>query len=345
MPFDRVLVVGLGLIGGSIAKALQPHYDIVVHDPDADVMRRAAADGFTLAPTIADTMTPATLVVIAAPVEAIPETLALVAEANQAVASLPGTADQRDRKPLVTDVCSVKQSVIDTARECGLRFVGGHPMAGSEHHGYGAATDSLFSGARWALAIDDTTDLDDWFAVAHVVGRMGAAAMPVRGDAHDRAVAAISHLPHVLAAGLASVTDGPDGDLMVGLAAGSFRDGTRVARSSPHFWASVLADNGANMVPLLRSMSSQLATLADELAAGDALAVHNYFAVGARERVRYENRNAVAHTIICDTDADARRVLLDIGARGGSVTGHERVDGRRNIHVRVPDAVIPRALR
>ena len=333
MAVERVVVIGLGLIGGSIAKALQPHYEVWAFDSDPVVVHQAKADGFAVGATLTDAITMGSLVVVATPVDAIDATFAELADVCDALGDRRGV--------LITDVCSVKASVVGNASQWGLRFIGGHPMAGNEHHGYRAATDSLFSGARWALALSDDTDLDDWFAVAALVAQMGATATPVGADAHDRAVAAISHLPHVLASGLASVTNGPDGDLMIGLAAGSFRDGTRVARSSPQFWASVLGDNGVNMIPLLRSMSEQFASLAAELASGDATAVREYFLLGERERIRYENRTAVSHTIACADDADALDALFDIGARGGSVTGHEIVarepaGTQRRIHVRVP---------
>lgn len=334
MVIDRVVIIGLGLIGGSIAKAIAPHLEVFVHDADVAVQRAAAADGFATIAALEGVITTSTLIVVATPVDAIPATLENIANAGDVLGDR-GAA-------LVTDVCSVKSSVVAHATNLGLRFVGGHPMAGSEQHGYSAASDSLFSGARWALALTDATNLDDWFAVAGVVATLGATAVPARPEAHDRAVAAISHLPHVLASGLAAVTHANDGDLMIGLAAGSFRDGTRVARSSPRFWASVLADNGANMVPLLRTMSQELTDLADALVARDDDAVRCYFEIGEHERLRYENRNAVSSTIACADDAASRAALLDIGARGGAVTGHEAEHGGqhtvRRIHVRVPKA-------
>ena len=111
------------------------------------------------------------------------------------------------------------------------RFVGGHPMAGTAHSGWAAGNPHLFVGAPWVISVDDHVDPDVWAEVMHLALDCRAVVVPARSDEHDAAAAAISHLPHLLAEALA-VTAG-DVPLAFALAAGSFRDGTRVAATAP----------------------------------------------------------------------------------------------------------------
>src|SRR5215212_9763100 len=116
----------------------------------------------------------------------------------------------------------------------GSRFVGGHPMCGTERSGHAAVDPGLFSGARWALCLEPDTELPRWLRVAEVALAVGAEVVPLTAAEHDDAVAAISHVPHLLAAALAAAA-ADAGPLPLALAAGSFRDGTRVIGSDPAF--------------------------------------------------------------------------------------------------------------
>lgn len=325
-PFERVVVVGLGLIGGSVAQALRGHAEVIGVDADGATCTRAAADGIaiaTLDAALRDRAGETTLVVVATPVP-------VCASVFAALAALDTTA-------LVTDVASVKAPIVAAARAAGLRFVGGHPMAGSEHSGYGAASDSLFSGARWALSLDASTDLADVLTLAEVVLAVGAGVVPVDPAEHDRAVALVSHLPHVYAAELAARAVADGGDLALGLAAGSFRDGTRVARSPAAFWAGVLRENATQIGPVLRSAASELAALADAAEHGDDAALQSFFDHGGSARRRYEDRTASGATLAVGTDANAERAaLLDLGRRGGFVARIDRSVTPTVLHTRVP---------
>lgn len=222
-------VLGAGLIGGSVLLAAEAAgwtvtgWDRapVAHDavtPDrAAVLARAAADD--------------ALLLVAVPATALAEVLGAVAE------HAPGCA--------LTDVVSVKGPVVDAVRRHGLaaRYVGGHPMAGTSSSGFAAADARLFDGAAWVVASDDGLDVATWRRVARLALDTGAHVVPAGAAEHDAAVARISHLPHLLAAVLASV--GADGGaLAMGLAAGSFRDGTRVASTRPELTRAMLEANG-----------------------------------------------------------------------------------------------------
>jgi prephenate dehydrogenase len=329
-PFDRVVIVGLGLIGGSLAHVLMPHLRVVGVDADPPTCDAARSDGIDIVADVRDAAGSGALVVVAVPVPHVGGVFTQLGECEG---------------QLVTDVASVKEPVVDAARRSSLRFVGGHPMAGREISGYAAATDSLFSGARWALCLDPDASVSDALDIAAVVLATGASVVPTVAADHDRTVAIVSHLPHVLAAVLAGEA-GADTtrDLAFGLAAGSFRDGTRVARSPAEFWAGISVENAANLASIVREAGAMFAQLADALDAGDRSAVTTFFARGVHGRVEFERRTALPTTLtiapadVARDDASVRDTLLDLGRRGGYVTHIERGADALMLRARVPEA-------
>src|SRR5918998_384167 len=148
-----------------------------------------------------------------------------------------------DPAATVTDLGSVKTPVLaELGPALGGRYVGGHPMCGTERSGHEATDPGLFTGARWALCLEPGTELPRWLRVAEVALAVGAEVVPVTAAEHDDAVAAISHVPHLLAAALATAA-GQAGPLALALAAGSFRDGTRVIGSDPGFVTALVEGN------------------------------------------------------------------------------------------------------
>src|SRR5215212_6996516 len=202
----------------------------------------------------------------------------------------------------VTDLGSVKRPVLETAGAgVGSRFVGGHPMCGTERSGHAAVDPGLFSGARWALCLEPDTELPRWLRVAEVALAVGAEVVPLTAAEHDDAVAAISHVPHLLAAALAAAA-ADAGPLALALAAGSFRDGTRVIGSDPAF---VTAMVEGNAVPTAEAMARVEAKLdlpwPDLIAAGHAVA-----------RRQTETRSLRVPV--------ERAALLALGRAGGAIT-------------------------
>lgn len=188
---------------------------------------------------------------------------------------------------LVTDVVSVKEEVarIVAARHPDARYVGGHPMAGTAHSGWDATDPDLFTDAMWMVTTHDDTDADDWLTVARIAREAGSYVVPAANDAHDRAAAAISHNPHLTAAVTAAVGAG-ESRLPLRLAAGSFRDGTRVAGTAPDLQRAMLE---ANSVALLNTLSETIDRL---VSARDRLRDHGDVAAiveaGHRARMAYE---------------------------------------------------------
>jgi prephenate dehydrogenase len=253
MPVPPVGVVGLGQIGGSLAAALAAAGRRVAGwDVDPAAREAAAARGVEISQELGG------VVVVAVP-------LPWTAEALEGL--------RIDPDATVTDVGSVKAPVAATlGATFGRRFVGGHPMCGTERSGWAAADPGLFTGARWAVCLEEDTDLTRWLRVAEVALAAGAAVVPVTAAEHDAAVAVISAVPHLLAAALAAAA-GEAGPLALGLAAGSFRDGTRVAASDPALVTAMVEGNAGPAAAALARVQAQLTRPWPELvAAGHAVA-------------------------------------------------------------------------
>ncbi len=239
----NVAVIGLGLIGGSALRALAVNgHRATGYDADPATRTAARAAGFEVAGTAAEAMASAELVVLAVPLPVLPSVL----------------EDLTAYDGLVTDVTSVKGPVRELAAKYGLRrFVGGHPMAGKETSGFAASDAGLFDGCAWVLCLEpQETALDDWLAVAALVTGLGARVVPAPAAEHDRAVAEVSHVPHLFAAALAGqLADHP---LAGALAAGSFRDGTRVAATRAELVVAMCGGNAAEVDRALARLISDL---------------------------------------------------------------------------------------
>lgn len=252
---NSAAIIGTGLIGTSIGLGLrEAGWDVVGWDDNPAALAGAVARGGIdrAAADQNEAMAgPHDLVVLACPPRA--------AEVMVAAGDIPW---------LTIDVCGAKSAIV--AANSLERFVGTHPMAGREVSGPAAATASLFSGATWVVATDDAAD-SDIEEIEHVIRQLGGRPVRMTAADHDAAVAAISHVPQLLAASLVSLAaDHPEA---MNLAAGSFRDLTRVAGSDPTLWLDVLAANRAQVLSSLQEMQERLAATAALLEADDMDAI------------------------------------------------------------------------
>ncbi|GAB08342.1 prephenate dehydrogenase [Gordonia araii NBRC 100433] len=202
---------------------------------------------------------------------------------------------------LLTDVVSVKQPVADAVERLhpSARFVGGHPMAGTSQSGWAATDPDLFDSAMWMVTTEDDTDPDVWLAVATLARDCGAQVVPAANDAHDRAVAAISHLPHLTANATAAVGAGESG-LALRLAAGSFRDGTRVAGTAPALQRAMLEANRIALLNTLSETIDRLVAARDELRDSGSVAI--IVDDGHRARLAYEQMASTPAPAIADVE-------------------------------------------
>ncbi|THV30060.1 prephenate dehydrogenase [Glycomyces paridis] len=306
----RVAVAGLGLIGGSVALALaEAGHDVIGHDPDPATREAAAAH----------------VAVAADPAALLDSEVAVVAAPVKRLASVAAETFPPDRyRGLVTDTASVKAAAA-RAFAGHARFVGGHPMAGKETAGFASAEPGLFRGRVWVLCLErgvrpagrGGTDVGDWATLARLWTSIGARVVPATATDHDRAAARISHVEHLVAAALVRVADDP---LSRALAAGSFRDGTRVAASPTALVAGMVAGNGPEVRSALVDLGMELdrARWATEVREERPEAIAEWFD-GARElRASWPPEpGAVERTAL------ERESLLALGAAGGWVEAVE----------------------
>jgi prephenate dehydrogenase len=258
----RVAILGTGLIGGSLGMAIRAnHAASAVIGWDCDVatgamaLERGAAD--QLADSAEEAVSNAEVVFLAPPIEVIIPLLRAIEPA------LPSTT-------VVTDVGSAKERIVFEAHATiGGRFVGGHPMAGHEEFGIAWASPTLFQEAAWVLTPVPHTDPAALDVVARLVESIGARPRVCAPKTHDSLIAFLSHLPHLLAYGLADSAGHGVPDEWTDLAAGSFRDGARVALSDPERWVEILLDNREATVQSLDAFLAWASQAKNALANGD----------------------------------------------------------------------------
>jgi len=275
--FGSVAIIGLGLIGGSLGLALrqaQPLVRIVGWDQGETVVTAAVERGVitTGASTLAAAVRNADLVVVATPVLAVRGVFEQIAPHLK-----PGA--------LVTDVASTKAQVVAWATELlpsRVTFVGGHPMAGGEQHGVANAREELFRDAVYCLTPTQQTPPAAIAKLEHMITSISARPLPIDPQTHDEYVAAVSHVPFVLAAALVAYTGAQaDWPQMQQLAATGYRDTTRLASGDARMHTDICLSNAA-IKQQLRGMARLLDEVADHI--NDAAYLQHFFAQAKHER-------------------------------------------------------------
>ena len=305
-----VCVLGLGLIGGSLLRALSAAGRTAWgYNRSPETVRDAVAGGFDATADLAAALRRAAehgaLIVIAVPTPVVGQVAAAIAE------HAPDCA--------ITDVVSVKGPVREAVAAHGLldRFVGGHPMAGTAESGWAAGDGELFRDAVWVVTVDGHEDADVWMQVATMALDVGAVVVPAESAEHDAAVARISHLPHMLAEALATV--GADSQLALSLAAGSFRDGTRVAATAPELVRAMCEGNAGALLGVLDEALELLTAARASLAAGHGLA--ELTDTGHSARLNYEQARRSEIRDLEPGIPGWRGQLRDSGRAGGVWVG------------------------
>jgi prephenate dehydrogenase len=260
-------IVGVGLIGGSIGMGLRARHiaaRVIGIDRSPETLARAQALGAIDEGSQAiDAVAAADCIVFATPVGALPGLMASAAPFAEPYA-------------LVTDVASVKRDVVAAGVPLfGSRFVGGHPMAGSEASGIDAARADLFEGAAWALTPLQAPEAGGATArVARLVEELGGQPVQVAADIHDHLVGLVSHLPHALSFTFArAVALDPSAAAAVDMAGASYADLTRVSRSSPDLWADILLANRDELAAMLADYEALLRAMREAIESGDRAAL------------------------------------------------------------------------
>lgn len=271
--YRRTAIIGTGLIGGSLGIRLRERHlvgEVIGSDRDISSLEAACERGAVdeCASSPLEAVKGADLVILAVPVLS---TEAVIKEIAPALT--PGI--------VVTDVGSTKKIVMETARKHippGVWFIGGHPMAGSEESGIKGADPALLENAIYVLTPDSQAPPGVTERLFRLIEMAGAQPILLKADRHDSLAALVSHLPHMAAAALVeSAALAGEDELVRTLAAGGFRDTTRVALGNPEIWRDICISNRAALAGVIKNFSDSLASLRHMLEQGDTDALEQYF--------------------------------------------------------------------
>ena len=275
----KIAVVGLGLIGGSIARRLtEEGCRVTGFDRSQSVVDQAIQEKVIAAGAVwpvqpersADALlSDCQIVFICTPPEAVADTVPLL---------------RRYTAAILTDAASVKSPVM--AQVTDGRFVGGHPMSGSEKTGYAHSSASLLENAVYALCIpaDTTLTVPELRFLEETIRLTGATVLEIDADQHDEAVAAVSHLPHIAASALTLLAAAQADENLSRLAAGGFRDITRIASSNPDLWTSISLSSAGKLLPLLAQYIDLLREFHQNLMDGESILLEKFFYQAAMYR-------------------------------------------------------------
>lgn len=282
MTIRKVAILGVGLIGGSLAAALKragTAAQVVGYTPGDDAqVARALGHIDSASASVAEAVSGAAFVVLAAPVPTLP---ALLAEARLHL----------DAQAIITDCASTKRSVVEAARQAlgdaFLRFVPGHPIAGSERSGPQAANPDLFRDKRWLLCPLDSTPTQHVEAVSRLLEPTGARIDLLDAQLHDRIFAEVSHWPHAVAFAMAAAIAGGElADRAIEFSGAGLRDTSRIAASSPTLWADIMLDNREACLASAARFRERGEAIIAALEAGDRDALVEIFGAASRWRSR-----------------------------------------------------------
>ena len=301
-------IVGLGLIGGSIAKRLVAtgSCKVYAYNRHQTMYSEARALGITCVESVADLarMQPNVLILCNS-LASMPEVLGEISR---------GINKQRTT---LTDVGSVKGLVREQVKAAGLGdcYIGAHPMAGSEFTGWQASSAELLRGALWAISVDESSDFWRFLAVLRVIVALcGNRALVLNDSIHDASAALISHMPHVVSTALANVLcESENRDVALQMSAGSWRDMTRVALTDPDRTRAMVAENRRNVADLLGSVIEELSFAKKMLEGSDECNERAFFAKADSWREYKYKERAVA----CDESAgDLREIRFALDCPG-----------------------------
>ncbi len=300
MSFQTVGIIGLGLIGGSLAKTIKKHMptvQILSYDKNQDALQQASSDkvidGFShLSVSVLE---PCDLIFLCAEVK---ENLELLNELKPYLSS----------RTIISDVGSVKEEVVDLIAAEGLakHFIGGHPMAGSEKSGYENATDFMFENVYYILTPTNETPAELTDSLCEFLSELKMLPKVMSPHKHDASTAAVSHFPHVLASSLVNVVAALDDEeeTLKQIAAGGFKDITRIASSSPEMWRQICLSNQSAICNIITSFKEQLDIVESHIQNQDADAIYSFFedAKNYRDSLQIKSKNSLegAYEFYCD---------------------------------------------
>ncbi len=323
MNFSRIAIIGLGLIGGSLAKALHAklgYQGIVAVDADERALESALEEGIIEKGFISldSSIYASDIIFICTPVK---QTMRYISE----------LAPRLGKTCIVTDVCSTKGEITQYVEELPDPpvFIGGHPMAGTEKSGYASSFAHLFENAYYVLTPCSSTTKEAVDTLNTIIEGIGAIPVFMQAEEHDRATGSISHLPHVIASALVNLVkelDSGSGKMQT-LAAGGFRDITRIASSSPLMWENIVASNQKQILELLNLFEASLKKIGRSIEAGDSGAVYRFFDEARQFR---DSISTQATGLI----QPINRLIVDVQDKPGIIGEIATILGNSNINIK-----------
>lgn len=325
----RLAILGTGLMGGSLGMAMlqaDAVDEVVGYDADPATARLALERGALteIAQTPQDAVATASYVVIAAPVGVIPSVLESIAPAIS-----PGT--------VLTDVGSTKRRVVEVASRVvpsGSHFIGGHPLAGSEKEGIEAADPEIYRDCIWFLTPTESTDAAAYRTLVRLLSKVGARILSLDSARHDELVALTSHLPQILAStlmGFAAQMSEVEGGTPL-IAAGGFRDMTRIAASSPDLWVDIIKENRDALGTMLTRFERELMRVGKLLDEEDWDALGRFFDVARSARRDLPGKPGLE-------PADLVEILIPVPDRPGVLANVTTTLGEASVNIEDIDIV------
>ncbi len=277
--------IGLGLIGGSIAKGIKhslPSAEIMAYMRTREKLEQAHADGVVdvILDGVSEPLRECDIIFLCAPVE---NNRRYLEEVKPFIR--PGA--------ILTDTGSTKSDIHRVVKQLGMEdcFIGSHPMAGSEKSGYENSSDRLLENAYYIITPCEKTKQEDIFRMVTVAHLIGSIPIVLDYEKHDRIVAAISHLPHLIASSLVNLVHDHDSadEMMKMLAAGGFKDITRIASSDPAMWEQICMTNTDNISEILKDYIASLEDILRELEDHNGKAINDLFDSSRSYRDTFSN--------------------------------------------------------
>mgnify|MGYP000871427387 FL=1 len=327
MKIRRIIIAGLGLIGGSLAKAFRrtnSGFEIIGVEKDKDSRDLALEDGtvnraYETVEDAASAITDSQVVFLCTPVSGIPGLLKALGDIAR-----PGT--------ILTDVGSVKVRIMEEAARIlpkDICFIGGHPMAGAEQSGYPASRAHLFENAYYVLTPPPGTPEEIRKSLELLIASTGALPLILDPLTHDRKVGSVSHLPHIIAAALVNTVreaDGPDRAALK-LAAGGFKDITRIASSDPEMWRDICLSNREQLMPLLAGVIRHLSRFGRALESNEAPEIEAFYRDAKAFRDRLPSLDSL-YLLPC------YEVYVDVEDKPGIIGQVTTLLGNHNVNIK-----------
>jgi len=321
---SKVSIIGLGLIGGSLAKALKRSFpklhiagvDINYADLDSALNESVIDAAFG---NLKQAIENAEVIFLCTPVTSIKESLAEIAL-------------YAAKEAIITDTGSTKLEIMKKAENTipyGIHFIGGHPMTGTERSGFNASVPHLFENAYYVLTPSPTTPVETSDKLVTLLSSIGAIPIVMDADTHDYMVGSISHLPHVLASALVNTVSGindPE-QFRLKLAAGGFKDITRIASSNPRMWREISTSNKKHLTSLIHDLIDELNSFNLALIEGESDMIEDFFKDAKEFRDKLTPSHLPSITAYCE-------LFVDIEDRPGILGKITTLLGEHDINIK-----------